>query len=157
MSELRLLTAPELPLLLPLARQFHTSLLHGNLNHAPLNEAHFQKVLAHHLNLGTGFIVVAGASVRGMICGIMFEDMSTAELCCMEFFWFVDKNERGSLGIRLLDALEAEARERGAVRIMMAHLASEGNDRFGKLYERKGFALKEQIFVKSLEKKSCAA
>lgn len=151
MSEIRLLSVQEIPLLLPLARQFHETLLRGNLNHAPLNEAHFQKILTHHLMVGTGFILVAGSPIRGMICGIMFEDMSTAELCCMEFFWFVDKNERGSIGLKLLDALEAEARSRGAVRVMMAHLSSEGNDRFGRVYERKGFAIKEQIFVKNLE------
>lgn len=157
MSEIRQLTAHEIPLLLPLARQFHDTLLRGNLNHAPLNEAHFQKILKHHLDAGTGFVIVGGAPIRGMICGIMFEDMSTAELCCMEFFWYVDQNERGSIGLRLLDALEAEANKRGAVRVMMAHLASEGNDRFRKLYERRGFAIKEQIFVKSLEANVCAA
>lgn len=154
MSDIRSLPAHELPLLLPLARQFHESLLHGNLNHAPLNEAHFLKVLNTHVSGGTGFVLVAGSPIRGMICGIMFEDMSTAEPCCTEFFWYVDKNERGSIGLRLLDALEREACSRGAVRIMMAHLASEGTEKFGRIYERKGFALKEQIFVKQIEKRT---
>jgi GNAT superfamily N-acetyltransferase len=152
---IRSLPVHEIPLLLPLARQFHDSLLHGMLNHAPLNEAHFLKVLERHLTVGTGFVLVAGSPIRGMISGMMFEDMSTGELCCMEFFWFVDPNERGSIGIRLLDALEEEARKRGAVRVLMAHLASEKTAKFAKLYERRGYELKEQIFYKGIE--PCAA
>lgn len=157
MRDIRLLPAHELSLLLPLARQFHDSLLHGDLNHAPLNEAHFLKTLQHHLDAGTGFVLVAGTPIRGMISGVMFNDMSTAELCCSEFFWYVDKHERGSIGLRLLDALENEARSRGAARVLMAHLASEGTERFGRIYERKGFALKEQIFVKHFGERSCPA
>jgi GNAT superfamily N-acetyltransferase len=111
-------------------------------------------VLTTHLTSGNGFVLVAGEPIRGMISGIMFEDMSTGELCCMEFFWFVDPNERGSIGIRLLDALESEARKRGAVRVLMAHLASEKTAKFEKLYERRGYELKEQVFYKVV--KPCA-
>lgn len=160
MSDIRALAVAEIPLLLPLARQFHATLLRGNLNDAPLDEQHFQKNLRHHLTTGSGFVLVAGMPIRGMICGIMFDDMSTAERCCMEFFWYVDPAERGSLGIRLLAALEAEAESRGAVRVLMAHLASEGLEKFGRMYERRGYALKEQVFVKPLsrpERDECAA
>lgn len=153
---IRSLPVHEIPLLLPLARRFHESLLQGNLNHAPLNEQHFLNVLNTHLGNDTGFVLVAGSPIQGMICGIMFDDMSTAEKCCMEFFWFVEPAERGSIGLRLLDALEQEARSRGAVRVLMAHLASEQTSKFARLYERRGFQLKEQIFVKFLEQTTCA-
>lgn len=160
MTDIRALAVHEIPTLLPLARQFHESLLCGNLNNEPLDEQHFQAVLRNHLTNDSGFVLVAGSPIRGMICGIMFDDMSTAARCCMEFFWYVDQAERGSLGIRLLNALEAEAESRGAVRVLMAHLASEGLEKFTRVYERRGYALKEQVFVKPLKRQEnaeCAA
>jgi hypothetical protein len=38
----------------------------------------------------------------------------------------------------------------------MAHLADERTEKFTKLYQRRGYGLKEQIFYKEL-KQSCAA
>lgn len=144
MSEIRLLTAAEVPLLLPLAREFFAE---GNL-HGKLNEAHFVNVLRHHIGSGSGFVFAAGTPVRGTISGVMFNDMATAEPCCMEFFWYVRACERGAVGIKLLDAWEREAFSRGAVRIMMAHLDTPKTQGIERLYERRGFRVREKIFMK---------
>lgn len=140
---IRSISAAEVPLLLPLARQFMGE---GNIP-GKLNEAHFVANLQTHLERGTGFVFVADP-LRGMICGIMFPDMATAELCCMEFFWFVSTAERGAIGMQLLDALEREACARGAVRIYMGHMVTDKTAVFGRLFARRGYRMKEQVFVK---------
>lgn len=144
MSEIRLLTSEEVPLLLPLARAFFAE---GNIP-GKLNEAHFVATLRAHLEHGTGFVFAGGHPIRGTISGVMFNDMATAELCCMEFFWYVRAGERGAIGLKLLAAWEQEAFRRGAVRIMMAHLETPKTKGFERLYERRGYAKREQIFMR---------
>lgn len=148
MFDIRLLTAPEVPLLLPLAREFFSE---GNLP-GKLNELHSVSVLRTHIEKGTGFALAAGFPIRGMISGIMFQDMATAEFCCMEFFWYVSQEERGSLGVRLLSAWEDQAIKMGAVRLLMAHLHSPETEKFTKMYDRRGYRMREQIFVKEVVK-----
>lgn len=145
MSELHLITAAEVPLLLPLIRQFFAE---GNIP-GKLNEPYAVATLTKHVEAGTGFVIAAGCPVRGAISGVMYPDMATAELCAVEFFWFVSPEERGSLGIRLLDAFEKEAFGRGAVRVMMSHLSTPKTERFESMYTRRGYMKREQIFIKA--------
>lgn len=144
MSDFRFLAPDEIPLLLPLARAFFAE---GNLP-GTLNERHFVATLKAHITRGTGFVIAAGLPIRGTVSGIMFNDMATAELCCMEFFWYVSAEERGSLGIRLLDAMETEAFKRGSVRVLMSHLSTPKTERFERVYARRGYTKREQIFMK---------
>lgn len=145
-NDIRLLSAPEIPLLLPLARAFYGE---GNLS-GKLNDLHAVKTFQEHVERGSGFVLAGGIPIRGMIAGILFRDLATADLCCMEYFWYVDASARGSLGVRLLDAWEREASRRGAKRMMMAHMHSEKTAQFTGLYERRGYRMKEQIFVKEV-------
>lgn len=151
MSDIRAITAAEVPLLLPLARAF---MAEGNID-GKLDERHFVANLQAHLERGTGFVFVA-EPLRGMICGIMFPDMATAEICCMEFFWYVDSHERGSIGMRLLQALEDEAARRKAVRIYMGHMVTDKSETFARLFGRRGYRMKEQVFIKEVHS-ACAA
>jgi hypothetical protein len=144
MSELRLLPAHEVPLLLPGARQFFAD----GLIAGQLHETHFVTTLAGHIERGSGFVVVAGQPLRGALAGILFQDLATAETCCMEFFWYVHASERGSLGVRLLAAFEQESFSRGAVRVIMAHFVNEKTSGFEALYTRRGYRMKEQLFQK---------
>ena len=144
LNDIRLLPDYEVPLLLPLARAFYAE---GNLPGA-LNEKHFVETLKNQINVGSCFVIVGGSPIRGTIAGIVFDDMMTSDRCCMECFWYVSSSERGSLGLRLLDAWENEALQRNASRLVMAHLHSENDERFTKLYGRRGYTMREQIFVK---------
>lgn len=144
MSELHLLTASEVPLLVPLIRQFFAE---GNIP-GKFNEPHAIATLKAHLTANTGFVFAAGCPIRGAICGVMYPDMATAEPCAIEFFWYCLAEERGSLGIRLLDAFEKEAFRRGAVRVLMSHLATPKTERFESMYARRGYVKREQIFMK---------
>jgi len=145
LSELHLLTAAEVPLLLPLIRQFFAE---GNIP-GKLNEPYAVSTLQKHLQVDSGFVIAAGCPIRGAICGVMFPDMATAEPCAIEFFWYCMTEERGSLGIRLLDAFEKEAFRRGAARVMMSHLSTPKTQRFESMYARRGYVKREQIFMKT--------
>jgi len=145
--DIRLLTADEVPLLLPMIRAFFAE---GNID-GTLNEAYATKLLRGHVAAETGFVLVAGLPIRAGICGIMYPDMATADPCCMEFFWYVSLPERGSsIGLRLLDAWEHEAKRRGAKRLLMAHYLTEKTAQFAKLYDRRGYKKREQIYVKEV-------
>lgn len=147
MSETRLLTADEVPLLLDGARSFFREFaLPG-----ALNESHFVASLRQHIRAGHGFVLAAGAApFSGSIAGIVYPDFVTGEPTCMEFYWYVMPDRRGSVGVRLLRAFEAEAQRRGARRIMMMHLMAAHTDGFERLYTRAGYKLIEQVYSREL-------
>lgn len=148
MSELRLLMPEEVPLVLPLAREFFAT---GEIP-GKLNEVHFVNLFRKQLAEGNAFIIAAGIPLRGMIAGFVHQDPFDGQLVCGELWWFVRKEERGSLGLRLFNAWEAEAKSRGAVRFQMAHLTGSKTDSLDRLFERKGYIMKEKIFVKEVNR-----
>lgn len=147
-NEIRKLSAKEVPLLLPLARSFYAE---GNLS-GSLNETHFVKELKTLIENGTCFVLVGGMPIQGGIGGIIYKDLMTGDITCMETFWYVSNVERGFLGLRLLSAWEEEAIRIGAVKIIMAHLCSETSKKFTKLFEHRGYKIREQIFVREVAK-----
>lgn len=109
------------------------------------------QVLYSHINGGSGFAIVTGTPIYGGICGMMYPDMGTGELCCCEWFWYVQKEHRkGSVGYKLLQSFEKEAKRRGAKRITMMHLMRNDHSdvQLQALYERRGYVLKEQVYTK---------
>lgn len=67
-----------------------------------------------------------------------------------ELFWWVSESAPNMTGIRLLDALEFEAKEQGCQTWQMKALARLGGERMIKLYERRGYRASEQMFIKEL-------
>lgn len=148
MSEIRSLSADEVPLLLPGARAFFAE---GNLA-GRVNEKHMVDTLRRYIEAGIGFVFVAGdAPFRGAIAGSVVPDLHTGDPTCMEFFWFVHPGERGSVGPRLLAAFEREARQRGARRIWMLCLVGENTERISKFYRRAGYVHRESLFAKEFD------
>lgn len=148
MSDIRLLALEEIPLLLPGAREFFaTRKLMG-----ALNEAYFVSALKNHSESGIGFVLVCGnPPFRGSIAGAIVRDFATGDPTCLELYWFVCEAERGSVGLRLLKAFEAEAAKRGAKRIIMMNLAGDEMETFTNFYTRCGYQLKEQVFAKEVK------
>lgn len=67
-----------------------------------------------------------------------------------EHFWFIDGNYRNKRdGIRLFNALEAWAREKGADIMSMASLSSSSNS-VRKFYQRNGFYEQETNYLRRL-------
>lgn len=146
---LRQLTAPEVPGLEPLITNFFNE---GNI-HGKFDPKYSAKVLQSQIEAGTGFVIVGGDPICGGISGLMYEDIATGEKCCAEWFWYVNKEFRGtSLGLKLLNAYEQEAKKRKAVRMLMMHICQgkEHDSQFKRIYESRGYRMKEQIFVKEI-------
>jgi hypothetical protein len=143
---IRLIQPSEVPLLLPQAREFFKE---GAIQGA-LNEAHFVATLSTQMDAGSMFVLAEGAPFRGAIGGVVYQDLATGERCCMEYFWYVAAYERGSLGVRLLAEFEKEATARGAVRVSMMHHVTPDSKKFDHVYGRRGYTLREQVFVRTL-------
>jgi GNAT superfamily N-acetyltransferase len=114
--------------------------------------AAFDRLWGSLLDAGVGIFLVAekDAEIVGLFGGIICEDAFNGEPTATEFFWYATPSARGSVGIRLLDAFEREAAERGATRIMMTHLNHLGSETLQKLYERRGYRSIEQTYEKIL-------
>ena len=66
-----------------------------------------------------------------------------------ELYWWVDPEQRGRLGLRLLNAFEAQAKELGCYLLMMMTL--DIND-IGPLFIKLGYEKAETGFIKRLER-----
>lgn len=151
-SSLRYLTIPEVPSLEPLIQAFFDE---GEVD-GRFSPEHAASVLRHNLKSDTGFVIVSGDPIVAGICGMMYPDMGTGELCCSEWFWYVDRVYRGtSVGLRLLKEFEEEAKRRGAVRVSMMHYVSDKTEKFKHLYEKRGYKMKEQVFSKTIGEDTC--
>lgn len=149
-TEVRLLAHDEMHLMLPGAREFFAT---GQLQ-GKLNEGHYVKTLSNYTKIGVGFVMarVVDGVLHGAIGGVISPDYATGELTCCELFFFVLAQYRGmgALGIKLMDAYEREARRRGAKRIFLMHLLTEGSCNLERVYARKGYTLVQHAFVKEL-------
>lgn len=99
----------------------------------------------------SGILKVAeSGSVVGVAGALVFPHYWNAnELVAQELFWWVDESHRGtSAGIRLLNALEAAAKERGAKKIMMLCLEAINPDKVERLYRKMGYEPQERTFCK---------
>lgn len=85
--------------------------------------------------------------VGGIICPVYF---NRSHKSGEELFWYVSDNASQMTGLRLLDALEAEAKARGCESWQMKSLAKLNGDRMAKLYERRGYRPSEHTFIKRL-------
>lgn len=103
----------------------------------------------HHwttfFNSGMGTILGLWDDGRlvGGIGGLVTPDITSGHLIVSEMFWYVDPDARhGSGGIRLITALRAWGKAKGAVRFRMVHMLLPGESpetvRLGPIYERLG-------------------
>lgn len=91
----------------------------------------------------TGVIFVRESDYRivGMLGAMLFDHPVTGERTAGELFWWAAPNSRGVTGVRLLKALEAWAREKGAERIQMTQPVWA--ERVGAIYSALGYEKQE--------------
>lgn len=96
-------------------------------------------------------VVDVGAKIIGMAGGLVSPlYFNLTHRTGQELFWWIDPAARGGIGIRLLDALEDEARARGCSSWAMIALDKVQPERMAKLYERRGYRASERSFIKRL-------
>ena len=105
--------------------------------------------------MGAGCFVCVVSENDGLIDGMAAGVISpvyfnAAHISGEELFWWVDDGAPQLAGLRLLDALENAAKERGCQSWQMKSLARLSGGRMERLYERRGYRASEQTFIKRL-------
>ena len=89
-------------------------------------------------------------TIEGGIMGFVYPPWtSNAVLWAVELAWWVDPAKRGSAGVRLLQAFEEWAQQRGAVSVSMSCFASL-NSTAAPLLTRTGYRPTEHTYMKDL-------
>jgi len=145
---IRSISPEEIPLIVPGGRAFFSE---GAMP-GSFNEPHFTAFMQNLMTSNIGFILTAftdAGGFAGAIGGTCFPDFATGDLTATEFFWYVLPEHR-MVGVRLLNAFEAEATRRGCVRIHMIHLANQSGEKLDAFYARRGYRYLEKVFTKEL-------
>jgi GNAT superfamily N-acetyltransferase len=67
-----------------------------------------------------------------------------------EVFWWCRPSHRKGLGSSLLDELEQDAMRSGVSVFLTANLAGARDEAFNRLYQRRGYAPSENVFMRKL-------
>ena len=113
----------------------------------PFRGANAEALFSLHTSSDNACCIVLDidGAAQGLLMAEAFEHPFGAGLWAKETVWFVSEQHRGRGALRMLDAYEAWAREKGCVAIGMASL--ESND-VSALYARRGYAPVETHFLK---------
>lgn len=104
------------------------------------------RMLESLIELGT---VLIGEG--GMLGYVLSEIWMTDVTVGSELFWWVDEDKRSTgLGLKLIKAAEAAAKENGASYMAMANIESLNSQRMNTLYTRLGYALTELTWTRKL-------
>ena len=150
MSTVEKITAETLPDVREIGEKFTQSVQYpGGFNYEAFADA-WTLAFAH--DLGTIFCIRDGSGRPLGLFGAFFHtDPFSGWKTASESFWFVLEEARNSsVGIRLFDAFENEAKLRECKKILMVHLDGEFGPALSKLYARRGYKVAENIYGKTL-------
>ena len=147
-SHVRPLTIEELPRAEALGQEFHRLSGDTGTFHVELFLQSWNRVYA----TGRGTIIGLWLEddLVGGLGGLLAPDMETGVVRAYETFWYVTPRARGLGGWGMLEQFESWAKARGATVSRIGHLAGPDNDRFSKVYGRKGYRLQRLTFEKEL-------
>ena len=143
-------TADDIPDIATLGERFHEQAGWGDI--FPYSVDDCAASLTQFMGLPNFICLVADMGgivgmTAGITCPVYFNH---AHLSGEELFWWVSDEAPQMTGIRLLQALENEAKARGCASWQMKSIARLNGDRMGKLYERRGYRASEHSFIKRL-------
>ncbi len=147
---IRTATAADIPEIARLGAQFHDQA--GWADIFAYSAADCAKSLAHFLPQPSFICLVADqGGIVGMTAGALSPVYFKHDhLSGEELFWWVADDAPQMTGLRLLQALEDEAKARGASSFQMKSIARLNGDRMAKLYARRGYRASEHSFIKRL-------
>lgn len=143
-------TASDIPEIARLGEKFHAQAGWSEIEYSRDDCA---ASLAAYLEAGCFICLVAEIDGRivGMAAGVVAPVYFNVDhVSGEELFWWTDDDAPQLTGIRLLDALETLAWERGCRSWQMKSLARLNGERMARLYERRGYRASEQTFIKRL-------
>lgn len=144
---IRLLQSEDVPLMLPLARNFFVEAQLPGVLKPEVFESNWRKFLASGIGVVIGLF--HEATLCGVIGGLTVPDLCTGDTTTCETFWYVNQEQRrGGMSLRLLREFEVEAVKRGSKKVTLVHLAGENAEGLKKVYERLGFRALETHYVK---------
>lgn len=147
----RIATEADTDALVSMGRQFFA--LTGCDDLADFDVESFKATLAH---LRTGDAVCLVAEVNGQVVGAAGAlaypfYFNAAHKTGQEIFWWLNPEHRGgTLGGRLLIALEAWARGAGCKTFSMIALDAVNPNEVGAMYQRRGYRATEHSYIKEL-------
>lgn len=96
-------------------------------------------------------LVADRGGIVGMTAGVVSPlYFNHSHLSGEELFWWVSDDAPQMTGMRLLDALEGEAKARGCQSWQMKSIAKLNGDRMAQVYERRNYRASEHSFIKAL-------
>ncbi len=101
----------------------------------------------------TGILLVAqeDGEIVGMAGGLVSPlYFNLSHMTGQELFWWVKPGARGSVGVRLIDALEKAAKDKGCTSWAMGIVSGLNADRTEKLLDRRGYRPSERTYIKRL-------
>lgn len=134
-----------------LGEQFHSQA--GWSDIFAYNRDDCERSLAAFLGSPACILLVAeeDGEITGMAAGILSPVyFNHSHLSGEELFWWVSERASQLTGMRLLNALEAEAKERGCSSFQMKSIDRLNGERMAKLYARKGYRASEHSFIKRI-------
>lgn len=100
---------------------------------------------------GSLLVVDTGSGLSGMAASVIYPlYFNLKTLIGQEIFWFMKPEHRNGIGDTLLDELEADSMNKGAVVFMSASLAGGRDKAFERLYRRRGYAPAENSYMRKL-------
>lgn len=141
----------DMPAMLALLADFHAASGMGAV--APYCAESMAATLARMMDNNAAILLVAehNGDVVGVAGGSVFPAYwNQAQTIGQESFWWADPAHRGRIGPAMLENLEQEARNRGAVRFLMVCLEALRPTAVGELYRRRGYEALEHSYVRAI-------
>lgn len=146
---IRSMTLADVPEVARLGAVFHGK---AGWDEIEYNEADCVASLTRLMETGSLIGLVAdNGHIVGMIAGVISPVyFNYSHISGEELFWYVADCAPQMTGIKLLKAMESEARAHGCRSWQMKSLARLGGERMVQLYERMGYRRAESSFLKEL-------
>ena len=97
------------------------------------------------------FVLCADTEVVGMLIAFVAPCFFSDVVQASEIAWYVDPEHRGSrMAVKMLDYFESWAEDQGAVCANLMNLDVLNADKVAKMYNKRGYRLAENTFVKEL-------
>jgi GNAT superfamily N-acetyltransferase len=97
----------------------------------------------------TGFVLVAGMKPVGAIGAFETTNTATGDRVLQQVFWYVYPEYRKH-GIKLLEALEAQAKHMGAKAVIMSLMMHKTSAHMGRFYKMRGYKKIEEQYMKEV-------